>query len=172
MAERERVDVVNEQNEVMYDVFKDEAHQQGLLHRTVISEVVNSRGEWLLVRQSSDRQDAGQYVSPVGGHVRAGESEDEALKREAMEELHFKDFEYSFIGRVIHNRFVVGRQENHFFILYSIKSDSEPVLNEESESHRYFSVDELRKEIVDNPQNFGDAFHFLVNTLLSDSLKS
>lgn len=172
MNERERVDVVNEQDEVLYDVFKDEAHQQGLLHRTVISEVVNSSGEWLMVRQSSDRQDAGQYVSPVGGHVRAGETEDDALKREAMEELGIKDFEFSFVGRVIFNRFVVGRQENHFFILYKIKSDKKPVLNEESESCRYFSVDELKRKIVDNPQLFGEAFHYLVNTLLRDSLKS
>ena len=88
----EQVDIVNENNEVIGQADKSEAHQKGLLHRTVISEVINSTGEWLLVKQASDRQDPGQYVSPVGGHMRAGESEISALLREAEEELGIKNF--------------------------------------------------------------------------------
>jgi len=33
-----------------------------------------------MVKQASDKQDAGQYVSPVGGHVTSGETDIEALK--------------------------------------------------------------------------------------------
>lgn len=106
-------------------VSKQEAHEQGLLYKTVISEVMDSQGRWLLVKQSKDRQDAGQYVSPVGGHVRAGETEIEALKREAYEELGLqKEFKYEYVSRAIYNRRVLGRQENHFFIMYTIYSDS------------------------------------------------
>src|SRR3990167_3107395 len=83
----EQVDIVNEKDEVLYNTTKQEAHEKGLLHRTVIAEVVDSKGKWLLVKQASNKQDAGQYVSPVGGHAQAGESTDEAIKREALEEL-------------------------------------------------------------------------------------
>lgn len=164
MVELERVDIVNEKDEVLYDVFKHEAHEKGLLHRTVISEVINSDGNWLFVKQASDRQDAGQYVSPVGGHVKAGETEDDALKREANEELGLKDFEFKLVGKVIFNRHILGRQENHYFVLYEISSDANPVLNHESESCKYFTMKELKKELSKNPQLFGDAFHFLVKS--------
>jgi hypothetical protein len=32
-------------------------------------------------KQAGDRQDAEKYVSPIGGHIKAGESEIEVLKR-------------------------------------------------------------------------------------------
>lgn len=70
MSQQERVDIVDEQDNVLYQTTKQEAHKKGLLHRTVISEVKDSKGRWILVKQSSDRQDAGQYVSPVGGHIK------------------------------------------------------------------------------------------------------
>jgi hypothetical protein len=60
----EMVDIVNENDEVTGQADKRKAHAEGLLHRTVISEVKNGKGEWLLVKQAGDRQDAGQYVSP------------------------------------------------------------------------------------------------------------
>lgn len=79
----EIVDIVNSQDIVIGQSSKDECHQQGMLHRTIIAELIDSQGNWILVEQASDRQDAGQYVSPVGGHIRAGETELAALKREA-----------------------------------------------------------------------------------------
>jgi isopentenyl-diphosphate Delta-isomerase len=154
----EEVDIVDENDRVIGKTTKEDAHSKGLLHRTVISEVKDSKGRWLLIKQAADKQDAGQYVSPMGGHVTAGESEDEGLKREAFEELGLKDFEFSLVGKLIFNRFTRGRQENHFFILYEIRSDETPVLNHESVSYRYFTEEELRKELKENPESFGNAF--------------
>lgn len=161
--EIELVDAVDEQGNTLEVVPKQEAHKKGLLHKTVISEVLDSKGRWLLVRQSKNRQDAGQYVSPVGGHVKARETEIEALKREADEELGLQgDFKYEYVDRAIFNRQVLGRQENHFFIMYKIYSDEEPKLNHESESCKYFTEEELKNDIKQNPKLFGDAFLFVV----------
>ena len=123
----EMVDVVDENNKVLYSVSKAKAHQEGLLHRTVIAEVRDSKGNFILVKQAPDRQDPGQYVSPVGGHVRAGESEIEALNREATEEigLGMSDFKYKLIGKFIFNRQVLKRQENHYFIVYEIHTNKD-----------------------------------------------
>lgn len=159
---KERVDIVDNLDRVMYSTTKEEAHEKGLLHRTVIAEVRDSKRRWLFIKQSADRQDAGRYVSPVGGHVKTGETEDNALKRETFEELGLKDFKYRPVGKVIFNRFVVGRQENHYFILYEIDSNAMPVLNHESESYTYFTSRELAKQLKENPRQFGDAFHVLV----------
>lgn len=161
----ELVDIVDSDNVVTGSTTKREAHEKGLLHRTAIGEIRDSRGNWLLVKQSSKRQDAGQYVSPVGGHVKAGESEEDALKREASEEVGFDgDFKFEFVGRAIFDRKVIGRHENHFFIVYKITSDAIPVLNHESESYRSFTEAELKQEIKTHPELFGGAFIFVLQT--------
>jgi isopentenyl-diphosphate Delta-isomerase len=166
----ELVDIVDADNMVLSQITKKEAHEKGLLHRTTISQIKNSQGQWLLVQQSSDRQDAGQYVSPVGGHVQAGETEDEALKREAQEECGFVDFDYKSIGKKIFNRNVLNRQENHYFIVYEIYSDKPLVLNEESVSHRAFTEQELKDALKQTPKMFGDAFHFVMNNFYPELL--
>ncbi len=159
----ELVDIVDEKGNFIEIVSKKEAHEKGLLHKTVISQIIDSKGRWLLVKQSKDKQDAGQYVQPIGGHVTAGETEVDALKREAEEEVGLTgNFKYEFIGRKIFNRYVIGRQENHFFIQYKTHSDAEPIINHESESYKYFTEEELKTELKENPKSFGDAFHFVV----------
>lgn len=161
----ETVDIVNEQNEVIGSVSKKEAHEKGLLHKTVIAEVVGTDGRWTLVKQSSDRQDAGQFVSPVGGHVQSGEADEDALMREANEEYGLTGkLIYRYVGKKIFNREVKGRKENHYFILYEITSDQSPVLNHESVSCQRFSKEELKTAISENPKQFGDAFHFVLKS--------
>lgn len=167
----EVVDVVNESDEVLSQITKGEAHEKGLLHRTTIGEVIDSQGRWILVRQSSDRQDAGQYVSPVGGHVKAGESEDDALKREAMEECGIEGFDFKLVGKKIFNRDILGRHENHYFILYEIYSDKEIKINEESVSYKAFTKDELKDTLKKTPEMFGAAFHFVLKEFYPELLK-
>ena len=160
----EIVDIINQQNEVLYQASKDEAHQAGLLHRCIIAEVIDSKGNWTLVKQANDRQDAGQFVSPVGGHIRAGESETQALSRETLEEMGLTMFTSKFIGKAILNREVISRKENHLFILYEIYTDQSPTLNHESIGFEKFSFDQIKSEIQSNPTKFGQAFHFVMET--------
>ena len=162
MPPDEQVDIVDENCNFIKVVSKKNAHAESLLHKCVIAQVIDTKGRWLLVRQSGGRQDAGQYVSPAGGHVSAGEGDIDALKREVLEELGLKDFKYEYMGRVIYNREVIGRKENHFFIMYKVFSDGEPILGHEAESCKYFTLEELKKELRENPKKFGDAFHAVV----------
>ncbi|PIR68593.1 hypothetical protein COU49_00345 [Candidatus Nomurabacteria bacterium CG10_big_fil_rev_8_21_14_0_10_35_16] len=172
MSQDELVDVIDENGKVLKVVTKREAHASGLLHKCVVSEVIDSQGRWLMVLQAKDRQDAGQYVSPVGGHIASGENENNALKREASEELGLtEDFKFEYIGQGIFNREVIGRKENHLFILYKIYSDTKPILNHESDSYKYFTEDELKNALKTNPKQFGDAFHFVVKNIFPHLLK-
>ncbi len=171
MSTDELVDIVDEKGDFLEVVSKKEAHEKGLLHTCVITEVINSRGEWLMVKPIVGRQDAGQYISPVGGHVSSGETELEAIKRETSEEIGLTgDYRYKFVGKKILNRFVVGRQENHFLSVYKMFSDQEPVLGEEDESYKYFTEEELKRELKQNPKSFGDAFHFVVKEFFPNLL--
>lgn len=154
----ELVDIVDEEDNVLYQTTKEEAHIRGLLHRTVISEIRDGQGRFLLVKQASDRQDALQYVSPVGGHVRAGESEIEALKREAFEEAGLYNFKYKIIGKFIFNRFIIGRQENHYFIVYESYTDNKLRLNDEAVGYKSFTRKELKERLAFSRNEFGDAY--------------
>lgn len=155
----EQLDIINEQNEVVGTSGKSVAHKDGLLHRIVIGELVNSKGEYCFVRQASDRQDAGQFVSPIGGHVGAGESGDDALIRECQEECGFTPNNFQFIGKTIYNREVIGRKENHLFLVYVIHTDEDPILNHESVEFKWFSVKDIQSTIASSPQTFGAAWH-------------
>jgi isopentenyl-diphosphate delta-isomerase len=168
----EHVDIVDKNNTILYQTSKEEAHKKGLLHRTVIAEVIDPEGNFILVKQNDHKQDAGQYVSPVGGHVQAGESADDAMKREALEEAGLKDFAWKFVGQRIYNRKVIGRHENHLFLVYEIYSDKELILNDESVSYKRFQPREIHLQLMTNPSLFGDAFHFVIQHFYAQFLES
>lgn len=160
----ELVDIITPEEIILKTVKKTKAHQAGLLHKTVIAEFINSRGEFCFVRQAGDKQDAGQYVSPVGGHVSAGESDTQALIRECQEECGLTPTSYKLIGKTIYNREVIGRKENHFFVIYEIYTDQDPVFNHESVAFKWMTKAEIKSTLQANPGTFGAAWHHVFRT--------
>ncbi len=168
------VDIVDKKNNVLYPISKDQAHAKGLLHRTVVAEVRDNDGRIILVKQSPDRQDPGQYVSPVGGHVTSGETYEAALKRETAEEIGLKDFKYKVIGSYIFNRFVKAknRQENHYFTLYEIQCDGKLSLGPEAVSYRAFTEQELKERLATHIEEFGAAYIAVISKFYPKLLKA
>lgn len=97
-------------------------------------------------------------------------SKEDALKRETLEAIGLKEIPYSLIGKTIYKRHVLGRIENHFFILYEIHADKLPILNHESENYRYFTTAELKHTLQTNSTLFGDAFHVIVKEFFKELL--
>lgn len=157
----EYVDIVSEAGDVIKTVSKDQSHKEGLLHVCVIGLLINSEGQIMLIKPPAHKQDAHQYVCPVGGHVTSGESEIDALKREVAEEIGVTQFSHKRIGKATFDRHVLGRHENHVFVLFEIYSDQEPVGGSELESMHWFSREKLAQKIKKYPETFGDAFFFV-----------
>ncbi|PIR98919.1 hypothetical protein COT87_02200 [Candidatus Collierbacteria bacterium CG10_big_fil_rev_8_21_14_0_10_44_9] len=155
----EQVDIIDLHNRPVGIASKSVAHHDGLLHRIVIGELINSKGEYCFVRQAEGRQDAGQFVSPIGGHVQTGERIEDALVRECQEEVGLTPSQIKFIGSTLYNREVIGRKENHLFFVYSLTTDRSPVLNHESVEYRWFSVADIQSSLKTNPNLFGGAWH-------------
>ncbi len=169
-ADTEVVDIIDNDCKIIDTMLKSEAHQKGLLHATVISEVIDNKGRFLLVSQAKDRQEPGKYVSPMGGHVSHGETFEDAVKREMFEELGIKNPKFQYKGRFIYNVFVRNRQENHYFLVYETFFDEKPKLGPESVDYRYFTLKELIKELKFNQKIFGKAYLAVVKNLYPEFL--
>lgn len=169
--EEEIVDIVNESGATLRQAPKTEAHKHGWLHKTVIGYLKYGE-DWSLVRQAADRQDAGQLVAPVGGHVKAGETELDALLRESEEEIGTRNITYTHVGNKQFHRQVIGRDENHLFIVYEIATDDPIQLNEESVAIERFARDELKEALIKTPERFGDAYYFVLENFYPDYLPS
>lgn len=159
--DQEVVDIVDEQGNVLRQALKTEAHKHGWLHKTVIG-YLKYGDDWALVRQAADRQDAGQLVAPVGGHVRAGEDDIAALLRESEEEIGIGSVIFRHIGTARFHRQVIGRDENHLFIVYEIETPEEVNLGSEAVAIERFTEDQLRQAMTERPQHFGDAYYFVL----------
>lgn len=158
------VDIIDNNGKFIRTTSKSLAHQQGLLHRVVIGQLKNSKGEYCFVRQSKGRQDAGQFVSPIGGHVSSGETLEDALIRESQEEVGIGPVKYHFAGKTIFNREVIDRKENHLFFIYIIETDQNPVLNHESIEFKWFTTEQIKFALSAHDPNFGAAWHHVFNS--------
>ena len=112
-ASEELVDIVDKDDNVLYQCTRKEMRAQVLRHRAVFIAVVNSAGE-LLIHQRSEMKDLwpSWWDLAVGGVVSAGESYDAAALRELDEEVGvtgvplvelgvgtYSDEEVSLVGR-------------------------------------------------------------------------
>lgn len=169
--DEELVDIIDGSGKILRQELKTEAHKHGWLHKTVIG-YLKYGNDWALVRQASDRQDAGQLVAPVGGHVKAGESDLDALLRESEEEIGTRNVSYTHIGDRIFHRQVIGRDENHLFIIFEISTGDPVKLNEESVAIERFTKEDLKQALHKQPQNFGDAYYFVLESFYPEYLPS
>lgn len=158
----ELVDIVDENGGILRQATKKEAHKLGLLHKTVIGYLRDHERAWQLVRQASFKQDAGQFVGPVAGHVRAGETDTEALIREAKEEIGVDTITHSHIGAARFHRQVTGQDENHLFVVFEISTDDAIILGDESDEIERFKEADLKSMLAKRPDYFGDGFYFVL----------
>ncbi|MEO8361641.1 MAG: NUDIX domain-containing protein [Vicinamibacteria bacterium] len=83
----ELLNVYDAAGRVVGSMARGDAKAQGFAAGAVQLLLVNARGEVLLQRRREDKENGGFWDKSVGGHVQAGESFDDALRREANEEL-------------------------------------------------------------------------------------
>ncbi|MBX4189419.1 NUDIX domain-containing protein [Candidatus Parcubacteria bacterium] len=128
--------VVNDKDEVIGTMPKDEAHRNGTPHRIAVVYLENKEGKILIqVRMS------GSLDHSSAGHVDPGESYLEAAKRELREELGVENVELTEIGKGKSDEVYSsdGGHRVHAFQIYKCKAD--PVKLQEDEVQDVYWAD-------------------------------
>ena len=159
--------IVNEQGETIGAATRKECHSGSfLLHQVVHLHVFNDKGELYLQKRNMNKYiQPGKWDTAVGGHVNLNEKVEDALYREAGEELHIAGFVPEFAFRYVFRSDVEQELVNSYYTRYS--GEINPDKSEISEG-RYWPLDEIKEKLGKNifTPNFESEFSKLMEVLI------
>lgn len=160
----EYVVLVNPEDEVLGVMEKQQAHINGLLHRAFSVFLFNHKGEMLLQKRASKKYHSpSQWTNAVCSHPRKDETYLEGSNRRLNEELGIKtDLSEKF--NFIYKADVGGNLWEHEldYVFTGVYEDSFNLNPDEVEEVRYISMENLDKEITENPENFTEWFKIIL----------
>ncbi len=84
----ESFDIVDDNDNVTGKATRKECHEKSLIHRSVMFYIFDNEGRVLVTKRTEEKDFFPGYWSIVlGGHVQVGETYEEAVKRELLEEV-------------------------------------------------------------------------------------
>jgi isopentenyldiphosphate isomerase/intracellular septation protein A len=139
--------VVTEEGKIIGKAPRSVCHngKSKLLHPVVHLHLFNRSGLlYLQMRSLSKDIQPGKWDTSVGGHISPDETIEDALIREALEELGLKNFNPKFLGKYVWE----SPLEKELVFSFVTVSDSIPVINRnEITEGRYWSVNEIKRNL-------------------------
>jgi isopentenyldiphosphate isomerase len=141
----EYLDVVNDEDEVVGKASRDKIYKNLLSHRIVHVLIFNSTGEMALQLRTKNMSHCPLHWSTsAGGHVKSGESYQEAAERELKEECGIDtNIEFMFKDRYIHKD-ILTKFLSTFKTLYD---QPLKMKNREVETIEFFSINKIKEMI-------------------------
>ena len=157
-------DVVDEDNRVIGKATREQCHDGSkFLHPVVHVHIFNSEKKLLLQKRKLNKDiQPGKWDTSIGGHIQAGESLENAIKRESLEEAGIT----IELKKLIHiAKYVFESEiERELVFSYAYFYDG-PITFQESEINevRFFSYDKLKSLISqeETTPNFEKEFSLL-----------
>jgi len=161
----EFVILVDEQDNAIGTMEKQQAHVEGVLHRAFSIFIFNSEKKLLLQKRASSKYHCGGlWTNTCCSHPRENETVLDAANRRLEEEMGMSCNLQSIFSFVYKAEFENGLTEHEFDHVFFGESNSTPTLNrEEVEDFRYVGMEELQIEINENPAHFTPWFLIALN---------
>lgn len=141
----ELLPLVDENGNIIGAATRGECHNGSMMmHPVVHLHVFNSKGELYLQKRPEWKDiQPGKWDTAVGGHIDLGEHVEQALFREAGEELGIEGFTPEALPQY------VFRSERECEMVYPYKTvyDKDIRPSEETSGGRFWSMDEIRESI-------------------------
>jgi isopentenyl-diphosphate delta-isomerase len=149
--------ILVDENDVQLGLMeKMEAHEKGLLHRAFSVFIFNKKGEFLLQRRAlSKYHSGGLWTNSCCSHPREGESAVEAGKRRLMEEMGFVcdiEEQFTFIYKSKLDNELTEHELDH--VLFGTYEGEIDFNRDEVMDYKYVPLNELIKDMNDNPDNY------------------
>lgn len=148
LANEEWVPLVNEQGKVTGQAPRSQVHNGSkLLHPVVHLHVLNKNGSILLQKRPVDKLiQPGKWDTAVGGHISAGETLEQALKKEVFEEIGLKGFSAK-LQKVYKWESEVEAELIYLFTTYDYKGFR--IQSDEVEELRFWTKKQVEKNLGD-----------------------
>jgi len=156
MEMSEYILLVDKNDNVIGKEEKIKTHREGKLHRAFSIFVFNSKGELVLQKRAKSKyHSAGLWTNTCCSHQRDGETLEKAIHRRLKEEMGFdcklKEI-FTFSYKV---KFDNGLFENEYDHVFKGVFDEKPTPNpEEVDEWKWIGLEELKKDIQKNPENY------------------
>lgn len=155
MAE-ERVILVNENDEQIGLMPKQEAHEKAVLHRAFSVFIFNEEKELMLQQRALHKYHSpGLWTNTCCSHQRDGESSLDAGKRRLQEEMGFVTDIKETTSFIYKAPFDNGLTEYEYDHILVGNYNDEPKLNsEEVASWKWMAMESVQDDIKNNPENY------------------
>ena len=162
-VKEEFFDVVNDRDEVIGQETRREVHRRGLKHRAVHVLVFNAKGHVFLQKRSNKKDMfPGAWDSSASGHLAPSETYDEAVVREAFEEIGLKLTE---TPQRLFKLNACKETGQEFVWVYRCTSEGPFKLDPAEVEHaNWFKTDDVTRWINARPKDFAAAFIYLWKT--------
>lgn len=149
MKKEEWLPIVDEKGEVTGQAPRSICHSGSkLLHPVVHLDITNDRHELFLQKRSMKKDLLpGMWDTAVGGHIGVNEKVEDALKREASEELGITDFEARFLGNYVWES---PRERELVFSFLCTRYNHIHIDNDEVDEGRFWTLQELAEGMEKN----------------------
>jgi isopentenyl-diphosphate delta-isomerase len=143
---------IDEDDNPIDKVTREEAHEKGLLHRCVHVFVFNDKGELYVGQRSSEKEKLGGYWDALSEHVEYGESYEEAALRGLTEEydIRINEEELKFVS----DERIRDSGENLKYRLFTVTCNEPVRRNDETAQGGFYPLEDVRNKIHSNELNF------------------